>query len=122
MDLDEFLSMCRVSGYFDPSKIDTVILEPTGKLSIIPKSKDKPLTPEDMKVTVMQEGICADLIKDGKIQNGNLRKFGLDKNWLKGQLKLQGIKNESEVLLATADKEKCLTVFKYEERKSDNPL
>jgi uncharacterized membrane protein YcaP (DUF421 family) len=122
LDIDEFLSMCRVYGHFDISKVDTVILEPTGKLSIIPKSSNKPLTPEDMKLPVQQEGICADIIKDGKVQNGNLRRFGLNEKWLKENLKLQGINSAREVFLASVDNTGALTVFKYENKKADNPL
>ena len=122
LDLDEFLSMCRVSGYFDPSKLDTVILEPTGKISVIPKAGQKPLTPEDMKLPTPQESICADLIKDGELQNGNLKRQGLDKKWLSDNLKLSGIKNISDVFLATVDNNNKLTVFKYEEKSADNPL
>jgi uncharacterized membrane protein YcaP (DUF421 family) len=122
LDLDEFLSMCRVLGYFDMSKVDTALLEPTGKLSIIPKSSNKALTPGDMKIPVPQDGICADVIKDGEIQNGNLRRRGLDENWLLDNLTLLGIKSANDIFLASVDCNNKLTVFEYASEKADNPL
>jgi len=122
LDLDEFLSMCRAAGYFNPAKIDTAILEPTGKLSVIPSASEKTITPNDMKIPSKQEGMCADLIKDGKIQNGNLRRRGLSEKWLNENLKLQGIKSETEILLATVDIENNLSVFQKCNTKKDNIL
>ena len=121
LDIDEFLSMCRVSGYFDPTKIDTVIMEPTGKISIIPKSSDRPVTPEDMKMPVKQEHFLPDVIKDGNISNGNLRRSGFDENWLKTQLKELGA-TAGDVFLGVVDNDNKLQIFEFQDKKSDNPL
>lgn len=121
IDIDEFLSMCRVAGYFDPTKLDTVILEPTGKISVIPKSTHRPLTTTDMKVPVKQEHYLPDVIKDGEISDGNLRRSGFDENWLKTQLKELG-KNKDEVFLGVIDSESKLQIFEYCDKQSDNPL
>lgn len=111
LDLDEFLSMCRSAGYFDPFKLDTVLLEPSGKLSIIPKSSDRPLTPNDMKLPAPRDTICANVIIDGKICFYNLRQIGYDEIWLEKQLKLLGAKSEKEIFLATVDNNGELHIF-----------
>lgn len=121
LDLEEFLSMCRVSGYSDPTKLDTVIMEPTGKISVIPKSGDRPLTPKDMKIPVEQEGLIPDVIKDGKISNGNLRRSGFDERWLDTQLKGLGVKS-NDVFLGVIDSNNKLQIFEFENNQSDNPL
>ena len=53
LDLSEFLTQCRTSGYFDISKIDTAIMESNGKISFIPISSDRPATPNDFKINVL---------------------------------------------------------------------
>lgn len=121
IDIDEFLSMCRIAGYFDPTKIDTVMLEPTGKISVIPKSSNRPLTPEDTKNPVKQERYLPDVIKDGKISNGNLRRSGFDENWLKIRLDELGAKKD-DVFLGLIDSENNLQIFEYCDKCSDNSL
>lgn len=112
LDIDEFLSMCRSSGYFDPFKLDTVLLEPSGKISIIPKSAHRPLTPDDMKLPVNRDTLSSNIIIDGKICYYNLRQIGFDEMWLKKQLENLGAKSEKEIFLATLDSNKELHIFK----------
>ena len=50
LDVNEFLSLCRVSGYFDLKDIHTAILESNGKLSVLPAVKNRPVTPEDLNL------------------------------------------------------------------------
>ena len=59
IDINEILVMCRSKGYFNFDEIQTVILESNGQLSILPKDKKRPLTPDDMKITVLQSGVDA---------------------------------------------------------------
>lgn len=122
MDLDEFLSMCRSSGYFDPGKIDTVLLEPSGKISVIPKSSDRPLTPSDMNLPTQRESISPNVIMDGRILSGNLRHSGRDEAWLQNELKNQGVQSVSDVFLATIDSNNQLQVFEVRNKQEDNPL
>lgn len=122
LDLDEFLSMCRASGYFDPAKIDTVLLEPNGKISVIPKSSDRPLTTNDMNLPAQREGISPNVVMDGRILSGNLRRSGRDEAWLQNELKNQGVKSVEDVFLATIDSNGQLQVFGICNKQEDNPL
>lgn len=103
IDVDEFLSMCRVSGYFDLSEIHTAILESNGKLSILPLAKNKPVTAEDLNLNPEQSFPMANVIIDGKILKNNLNWTGKNEIWLEKQLSAQGIKDIKEVMLATCD-------------------
>jgi uncharacterized membrane protein YcaP (DUF421 family) len=103
IDVDEFLSMCRVNGYFDLSEIHTAILESNGKLSILPLSKNKPVTAEDLNLNPEQSFPMSNVIIDGKILKNNLQWAGKNEIWLEKQLSAQGIKDIKEVMLATCD-------------------
>lgn len=122
LDLDEFLSMCRSAGYFDPSKIDTVLLEPSGNISVIPKSSDRPLTPADMKLPAERETICPNVIMDGEICRSNLEQSGHDEIWLKKQIKALGGKGVESIFLATIDSNGQLHIFEEKEKDVNNPL
>ncbi len=103
IDVDEFLSMCRVCGYFDLSEVHTAILESNGKLSILPMVKNRPVTPEDMNLNPQQSFPMANVIIDGKIMKENLNWAGKNETWLEKQMHAQGIKDIKEVMLATCD-------------------
>lgn len=111
IDVSEFLVQCRVNGYFDISKLETAILEGNGKISFLPKSSDRPLTPSDMNLSPEQDYMVANVILDGKIMKENLKYTGNDEKWLQNQIKGQGAKQIEDVLLATCDRSNQLTVY-----------
>lgn len=111
IDINEILVMCRSKGYFNFDEIQTVILESNGQLSILPKDKNRPLTPDDMKITVLQSGVEAVVIQDGKVLERNLKATGNNIEWLKKELKKQNIKT-SEVFIVFCDNNNTLKVHK----------
>ncbi len=83
LDLNELLTQCRINGYFDINQIDTIILESNGKISILPKSEYRPLTPFDTATYVPTESIQPSVIIDGKILSKNLKYTGKNIEWKK---------------------------------------
>ena len=73
-----------------------------------------------MKLNIQKEGLCANVIIDGKIMEKNLAKIKKDEKWLVKSLDVKGYKNISEILLATVDINEKLTVFLKHE--NDNIL
>lgn len=120
IDVNEFLSMCRTSGYFDLNEIHTVIMETNGKLSIIPNAQNRPATPSDLNLNPQQNKMLANIIIDGKILKENLKATGKDEIWLKKQLSSQGAFDIKEVILANYDmnKEKLNIYLKLHEKTS----
>ncbi|MGB8452584.1 MAG: DUF421 domain-containing protein [Anaerocolumna sp.] len=104
IDVNEFQSMCRASGYFDLEEIHTALLETNGKISIIPVVKNRPATPADMNLNPQQNDLLANIIIDGKIMRENLKSTGKDDKWLKSQISRHGITDMKEVILAAYDK------------------
>lgn len=102
-DINDLLEEVRIDGYFDLSQIEYAIMEANGSLSILPKTEYKPLTVGDMKVKSTKEGLCANVIIDGKIMHNNLKKINKQEKWLNNQLKVKGYNDISKILLATID-------------------
>jgi uncharacterized membrane protein YcaP (DUF421 family) len=117
IDVSEFLVQCRVSGYFDVSKLETAILESNGKISFLPKVSDRPATPSDLTLTPTQDYMVANVILDGKLMKENLRHTGNDEKWLLNQIRGQGADKISDVLLATCDSSNQVTVFLNKNKK-----
>ena len=122
IDLNEFLEQCRVSGYFDLSKLQAVILEGNGRLSFLPKAEAHPVTPSDLKLQPESEDLTAVLVLDGHIMERNLHHSGKDKKWLTAQLSALGFPNAKDVLLATCALNNKLTVFAKSEGKHSEDI
>ena len=110
-DINDLLEECRGNGYFDISQIEYAVMEVNGKISILPKSEYKPLTPYDMKVKVQKEGLQANIIIDGKIMHQNLENRNKKEDWLYHELKIMGYKDIQNILLATLDDNEKITVY-----------
>lgn len=111
IDINEFTSGCRAQGYFDISKLDTVILEPNGRFSIMPLSKTKPATPSDLNLSVTQEEIPACVIIQGKVVQEALNALNMTEQTLKNKLSKAGFKSEDRIYLALMDKSGNITAF-----------
>ena len=111
VDLNEFLTQCRVNGYFDLDELESVILEENGRMSFLPKSEYRPLTADDLQLSPAQENLVANLIIDGKVMEENLRHTGKNIQWLDKELHRQGIKNINDVFLATYDLKRKVSVY-----------
>ncbi len=105
MEVDELLTECRINGYFDLSQIEAIILEPNGKLSILPITKNKPVTPMDLGLQPSQEEMFANVIVDGRILKYNLSHIGYDEEWLNKQLSIHNIKHANDVFLAICNRQ-----------------
>ena len=114
LDLSEFMVMCRQQGYFNLNDIQTAVFEFNGKLSILPVSKKRPATPQDLDLSPNPEYIQTEVIMDGRILDENLKRLGLDDKWLQKQLSAKGYKKAHKVFLALCDENNQLTVFATE--------
>lgn len=111
LELSEFMVLCRQEGYFNINDIQTAIFEYNGRITVLPKSQKRPLTPEDMNITPEKAGICTEIIMDGRILHENLKRLGLDLTWLDKQLKKQKYDNAKEIYLGICDTNHTLTLF-----------
>ena len=111
IDINDLLEQCRINGYYDLTQIEYAIMEANGKISIMPKSEYKPLTPNDMKKKVAQEDLQANVIIDGVIMQNNLENMNKSINLLEKELKVKGYKEYDDIILAILDKNDKLTIF-----------
>ena len=114
LDLSEFMLMCRQDGYFDLNDIQTAVYEYDGKLSVLPVSAKRPVTPSDLNLSPAQETICTEVIMDGRILDENLKRMGLNIEWLQKRLTEQGYKSAEEVFLGICGENNALTLYRGE--------
>ena len=111
LDLNEFLTYCRIGGWFDLNQLQSAVLEHNGVVSFLPKETDRPATPTDLNLNPKQAKVQMPFVMDGKLLEDNIRQAGKEEAWVRRSLLRQGYKDESDVLLALWDGGEKLTVF-----------
>lgn len=101
--ITDLLEQLRIKGYPDIKDVEFAILETEGQLSIIPKSNKRPLTPQDMNLTVNQDKLPITLIIDGYLFEDNLVIANMSKITLNDNLKSNNINEYNNVLFAGLD-------------------
>lgn len=111
VSISEFQEMCRIAGYYDIDKIASAQLEPSGRLSILVKSEEEPLTLKSFREKGESAAFAPiSVIYDGAVLDQNLKSAGKDSVWLKKAL--EGAKAKlPDVFLATVNGKGELTVY-----------
>ena len=109
-DVNDLLEECRGHGYFDISEIEFALLEANGKLSILPSGENKPLTIKDVDLKPKKQGLCANVVIDGKIMSKTLEVLHKESGWLEKQIRDKG-KRLEDILLATLDVNEKLVIY-----------
>ncbi|NLJ74849.1 MAG: DUF421 domain-containing protein [Firmicutes bacterium] len=104
-NLHELLEQLRVQGFYNISDVEFAILETSGDLSVIPKSQKRPVTPKDLNIDTVYEGLPTVLIMDGQVLNDGLNQACLTEAWLRTELAKFGIKSPKDVFFAVIDTE-----------------
>ena len=110
----DLLEQLRLENCPSISDVEYAILESNGQLSVIPKAKNRPLTPKDMEIPVSEGVLPAIIISDGHIYDRNLAIAGIDHMGFDDKLRDAGITSASEVFLAFCDAEKKLHIYLYD--------
>lgn len=119
LTLDELLSGLRTKDIFRVADVEFATLEPSGKLSVMPKRMHQPLTAYDLKIKLPNYQEAETVIIDGQLILGALDKRGLKKNWLLKQLKNRSVTLD-QVFLGQIDTNNELTLHLYDEQESTN--
>lgn len=120
LDLSEFLTYCRMNGYFDITQVQTAVLEHNGVVSFLPKEQNRPATPQDLELHPKQQNVQLPFVMDGQLLRENIQNAGKEEAWVRRALLRQGIQDERQVLLALWDGGNKLNVFPlYPEKPQD---
>ncbi|MGN0522051.1 MAG: DUF421 domain-containing protein [Eubacterium sp.] len=67
--VDDIVDALRQKDIFDISEVEDAVIETNGSISVLPKSKYKPLTPDDVNISVEEKGMPITIVMDGKTVN-----------------------------------------------------
>lgn len=103
LTVDELLEELRILGHFDLRTIKFAVLESNGKLSVLLKATELPITAGQMDVPTEENGLPIILVSDGRILSNSLSALGRDEKWLYRKLTTHGLTSPKQVFLLTAD-------------------
>lgn len=101
--LDELSEELRIQGIADISKVKYAILETNGQLTVLLKATEAPLTAAQAGLEPEDGGLCALIVSDGRLMEENLKRRGLNGEWLEKQLKKNHVKSVKEVFMLSVD-------------------
>lgn len=108
--VDELLEQLRSQGYSDLTAVKYAVLETSGQVSVLPYTKDSPVTPQVMNLTAQDDVTLPVLvINDGHIMSENLSASGYDTLWLDKQLKERRLTSPRQVFFMTVDETGAVT-------------
>jgi uncharacterized membrane protein YcaP (DUF421 family) len=100
---DELMSELRQNGYTDLSEVAYAIIEQDGKLTVIPRAENRPLTPKDININVENSELSHIIIAGGVINEHGLRVTGKSRAWLDGELQKKECRARDVFLMTLGD-------------------
>ena len=113
--LDELMQEMRSQGCFDLRSIEYAVLETDGKLNLLLRAKDQPVTAGQLDLPAPEGSYPHIVISDGRVLEGNLQHLGLDRAWLSEALEKQGSPDAEDVYLMTVDENREIFLTRKEQ-------
>ena len=103
LTVSDLLEIVRANGIMNLSEAGTVVLETNGAISVFPLSPQRPLTPENLGLSVPPATLPHILITDGQYRQDEIARAGLTRPQLDAFLQRQGVSPQDRVLLCLLD-------------------
>jgi len=113
LSINDVVSLARVKNYFNLDDIAYAVFETNGTLSILPKSNQKPLVSEDLKIEHSKTTLPHNIIVDGEVSKVSLEFLNKDVDWLYNKLKIQSKADLKNILLAIYNEDDDTFVVHY---------
>ena len=102
--VDELLEELRSQGISRVEDVKYAVLENSGQLSVLPWSREQPLTAAQMGLEPEDDvTLPVILINDGRVLQKNLKACGKDTAWLQKELENRRLAAPAQVFLLTLD-------------------
>jgi uncharacterized membrane protein YcaP (DUF421 family) len=112
---DDLLESLREKNVFKVADVEFAVLEPTGKLSVLPKKEYRPLTAKDIGLDIAPDREPQTVIMDGRPLLEPLANLSLNPTWLETELEKMNVSIEN-VFLGQVDSDGQLTVDLYDDK------
>jgi uncharacterized membrane protein YcaP (DUF421 family) len=111
-NFNDLIEQLHNDGIISIYDVEYAILETSGKLTVIPKAENTPVTPKDLLLDVDEVNQTYNIVLDGKIMNKELEKSNYTSEKLLDELKQRNIYSVKEVFFAC-----CTEDYLYVQKK-----
>ncbi|MFB4169579.1 YetF domain-containing protein [Virgibacillus sp. JSM 102003] len=118
LDIGSLNALLRQKNVFSMADVSYAIFETSGKLSVMKKEINQPVTKGDMNVlstTPNTYPIATEVISDGVLNNKNLAKLNLDREWVESQINNANVDYLSQVFYAEVQQDGTLFIDKKDD-------
>ncbi len=116
-NLHDLLAQLRDKGHFCPSEVEWAVVECSGKLSVVPRSDQRPVVTGDLGVGTGKEHFPRALVLDGYLDREALRETEVTEEHLLAEIRTQGGLRLQDVLFAGIDRRGRLHLQLKDERR-----
>lgn len=100
--IDDVVDALRQKDIFDLSEVEDAVIETNGTISVLQKAEYKPLTPNDVSISVKEKGMPITIVMDGKPVNEYFNECKIKDSEI--QLVIQSVNKDVEkIMLLTID-------------------
>lgn len=118
MNMDDLSMLLREQKVYSIKDVENAIFEANGKLSIMLKPDQQPITRQDQNIlSVQPKYMPTTLVTDGKVVDKNLQANGITLDWLTNQLNASGLSVE-DVFFVELQVDGTLYIDKWQDNKS----
>ena len=100
-NVDDLMMQLREKDVFDVGEVEFAVIEPHGQLSVLKKTQYQPPTAKDLNLNTQYKGLSTEIIRDGAIQEENLKQNHLSYEWLYKELARRNVRDVHDVVYAT---------------------
>lgn len=93
----DIMEEVRGNGICSLSEVEYIVMETNGRVSVVLKSENSPITPSDLQMKKEPIRLSYIIIDNGTVIESCMKSLGLNKEWLNNTLKEYGLKKASEV-------------------------
>lgn len=100
--IDDVVDALRQKDIFDLSEVEDAVIETNGSISVLQKAEYKPLTPNDVSISVKEKGMPITIVMDGKPVNEYFNEYKIKDSEI--ELVIQTVnKDVNKIMLLTID-------------------
>lgn len=113
--IDDVVDALRQKDIFDLNEVEDAIIETNGSISVLPKAQYKPLTPDDINLSVTEKGMPITIVMDGKPVSEYFNEYKIKNSEI--ELVLQTVNSDvKRIMLLTIDDDGNTYLIKKEKQ------
>lgn len=113
--IDDVVDALRQKDIFDLNEVEDAIIETNGSISVLPKAQYKPLTPDDINLSVTEKGMPITIVMDGKPVSEYFNEYKIKNSEI--ELVLQTVNSDvKKIMLLTIDDDGNTYLIKKEKQ------